>query len=977
MLVHRATTVLLLTDVGGSTRLWRTARAEMNAAMARHDEIIDDVIREHGGRRPPDQGEGDSKFAAFGAAGPAIEAALALQTALLRERWPTPEPLRVRVGVHAGDVVKRGEDLLGEAVSRCARLRDIGHPGQVLVSSAVEAILGGDLPAGASLIDLGDHRLPDLARPERVFQLCHPDLPTDFPALRSLNAVRHNLPLQLSSFVGRTRAVSTVMALLSEHRLVTITGFGGVGKTRLALQVAGRIAAQSAGGTYFVDLSTVREPGLLLHTVAAALDVRAGESRNLLPALSKRLGTEDVLLVLDNLEQVVAAAPALLDLLGSAAGLRILATSREPLHLRGEREFALEPLAVPVTSQTHEVLAAYESVELFIDRARDVLADFAVDNESAPAVAEICARLEGLPLAIELAAARVKTLPPRALLARLTGRMGLPGVGARDLPERHQTLHATIAWSYDLLDQVERDLLARLSVFAGGTSPEAVEAVCSAECPDVVGLLSSLVDKSLVRFRTDDDGEPRYALFQAVREYAAERLAEQPDGGQGVGDRHAAYFRDSVAALVVGRFTEPPAVAYVHRELDNLWAALDHFRKGGQVDAEAQLLADMADAAWHRGHWDELIRRSVEVLGRTRQPSETSFTLLDCVAVGSLTSDLARAEAWSLRAIDEAAALGRPVLEGRSWIWLAHLHQLRGELDRAEEAVRRGLSLARSAAAESPRYQFYDRDVVLCEGTAMEAGLAIRRAQWAAAQASAAQAVELARNLGDVNSMIRGQVRSGGAALGAGLLDEARAAFVRAADLCRADGVRGYLPLLLSQLADVERRRGDVGAARRSLSEAERVSSELGVHEPFVDVVLADCELDQADPEAADEVIARLRGGTPPDETAVRTAMVEARLASSLGDIDGARRHVASGLRACMATGLLSGISALLRLGAAALRSSDSAAARTLLAASAAHESDPGPVFLRGLIPCDEPVVVADPPPPLDALIALITGGRG
>lgn len=973
MSAPRATTALLLTDVGGSTRLWRSARAEMDAAMARHDEIVAEVVERYGGQRPPDQGEGDSRFVAFTAAGPAVEAAIALQSALHREQWPTPEPLRVRISVHAGDVVRRGSNFLGEAVSRCARLRDIGHPGQVLVSSAVEAILGDDLPVGATLRDLGEHRLPDLTRPERVYQVCHPDLPSEFPPLRSIDPHRHDLPVQLSSFVGRAREVDEVLQLVAENRLVTITGFGGIGKTRLALQVAGRVAAAGDTAVHFVDLSALRDPALLLDAVATALDVRAGESRDLLPALGRRLAlAHDVLLVLDNLEQVVAGAPTLLDLLAGTSGLRLLATSREPLHLRGEREFALDPLPVPDPAAPDAGLTTYESVELFIQRAREVLSGFTVDNESAPAVAAICARLDGLPLAIELAAARVKTLPPQALLTRLSRRLDLPRGGARDLPGRHQTLRATIAWSYDLLEPDEQTLLGRLSVFAGGASLYGVEAVCSGGCGDPVALLDSLVDKSLVR-RRSGTGDPRFELFQTVREYAAERLAEDPQAAADVADRHAEHFRDTVADLVVGRFTEPGAVDFVHRELDNLRAALGRFRETGRTDDEAQLLADIADAAWHRGHWDELIRRSVDLLGRMPRPSETSFTLLDCVAVGSLSTDLERAEAWSLRAVEEAAALGRPALEARSWVWLAHLHQLRGDLDRAEDAVRRGLDLADQPEAVRPRYRFYGRDVVRCEGAAIEAGLAIRRAQWDAAAAAAGRAISYALALGDADSLIRGQVRYGGASLGAGRLDDARHAFGAAVELCRDSGVRGYLPLLLAQLADVERRSGDVETAREHLGEARLVAQELGVREPLLDVVTAECDLDDGDVTGARQAAAQLVESALPGEPAVRAELLAARAALAAGELTAARAHAAAGLRRCVADALPSGVSSLLRIAAQAAE--DAAARDALVRGARAHDDDPGPVFLRGL---GGPADVAAPAVdalPLDDLIRIAERG--
>ena len=970
----RTTTALLLTDIGGSTRMWRVDRDAMDAAVKRYVELVDEAVAAHGGWRPIDQGEGDSTFTAFDAAGPAVEAALAVQLAFEREPWPTAEPLRVRIGVHVGDVVRRAGNLLGEAVSRCARLRDSAHPGQIVVSSVVESIVGTDLPPGVTLRDLGEHRLPDLVRAERVFQLCHPDLPGEFPRLRSLDAAPNNLPVQLSSFVGRARDIDAVTSLVREHRLVTLTGFGGIGKTRLALHVAARLAASGVDGAYFVDLSALRDPALILDAVGSALDVRPGETSALLPALATRLAGDHVLLVLDNLEQVIDAAASVLDLLHAAPDLHVLATSRQPLRLRGEHEYALEPLGVPEEGAGGDVLETFESVQLFIERAGDAVAGFEVDNESAPAVAAICARLDGLPLAIELAAARVRSLPPRALLARLTARLDLPGAGASDLPGRHRTLRATIEWSHDLLDPDEQSLLAALSVFSGGASLEAAEAVCGGDCRDVLGVLSSLVEKSLVRQRAEGGGDPRFAMFRTVAAFAAERLAERPDVHRRVADRHADHFRDTVAALVVGRLTEQAAVDYVQRELDNLRVALDHLRATGRTEEEAQLLADIADPVWHRGHWDELIRRSLDVLDRTSSPSETTFTLLDCVAVGSLSSDLDRAEQWSRRAIATAMEIGRPLLEARSWFWLGHLHQVRGQLDCADDAVRRALDLVGSAGDESPRYGFYRRDVVLCEGTAIEAGLAVRRAQWDAAAAAAGRAVELAERLGDPDSRIRGHARRGAAALGAGRLDDARADLADAVNLCRGSGVRGYLPLLLAQLADVERRRGDIAGAHAALDEARSVAAELGVVEALVELVAAESHLDHGDPTAARAALDRV-GDAASGEKGARRALVAGRIALAADDHPAAREQAGAGLRLCLAEGLFSGVSPCLRL--AALAAADPAARDVLLSAAAAHEHDSGPVLLRGLVPAPAATGPAAEAAdrPMDDLVAIVATG--
>lgn len=761
----------------------------------------------------------------------------------------------------------------------------------------------------------------------------------------------NNIPLQLSSFVGRAADLEAVTALIQAHRLVTVTGFGGVGKTRLALRVADRIAAGGAGGVYVVDLSALRDPLLFLDVIAASLGVRE-TGDDLLPALARRLDGDDVLLVVDNMEQVLDASSRLLDLLAAAPTLRVLATSREPLQLRGEREYALEPLAVPARGAPADSVGSYDAVALFVERAREAVSDFSLDASSAATVASLCAKLDGLPLAIELAAARVKALPPKALLDRLGQQLELPGSAARDLPDRHQTLRATIAWSLDLLGEAERELLVRGSVFVGGADVPAIDAVCGPELVDTVSVLTSLVNKSLLLQRPDSDGEPRYTMLQTVQHYAAELLDDA--ARREILVRHADYYRALVADRVVGRFTESGTVRLVHRELDNLRAALDHFRHSGQVNDEAQLLADLADAVWHRGHWDELIRRSVDLLERMPRPSETSFTLLDCVAVGSLSNDLDRAYEWSHRAIAEAAALGRPVLEGRSWVWLAHLHQLRGELDEAEAAVRRGLELAEGAPPDSPRYRFYDRQVALSEGAAIEAGLAIRRAQWDVAAKAASRALQLAQESGDVDSSIRGHVRSGGAALGAGRLAQARAEFAFSVELCRSGGVRGYLPLLIAQLADVDRRRGDLRACEALLAEAVEVATELEVIEPLVALVQADAALDAGHADRASALLAPLELAALADEPALRATLVQGRISLAGGDLLTGRALAADGIRRCVESGMQSAASAMLRLSAHTLSAAHAERRMTLLAAAAAHENCAGPVFLRGLVPADD-----------------------
>jgi len=530
------TLVLVLTDVQGSTRLWQDEPAAMDVAMRRHHEIVHGAVAEHGGWRPVDQGEGDAVFAAFRSPTEALAAVVQVQRALAGEPWPTSVPLQVRIGVHVGEITERGGNLYGDPVNRCARLRGLGAGGQTLLSSSVYELVRDMLPAGVAVRDLGEHRMKDLTRPEHVWQLDADGLATDFPPLASLDRVLHNLPVQRSPLIGRDADVAAVLAALKADRLVTLTGFGGMGKTRLSLQVAAELVDDYPDGAWFVDLTAVTDPDAVPGAVARA----AGISEVDADAVITELARQRALLVLDNLEQVLGAGAFVSALLDRAPDVRVLATSREPLRIRGERELALPPLALPPDggAQDAETLSTYAAVQLFVERATSVRADFAVTNDNAPAVAAICQRLDGHPLAIELAAARVKMMTPLALLPRLDRALTLLTGGARDMPSRHQTLRATIAWSYDSLEREEQLLLQRMSVLPASADFDAVEACCGDDV-DVFTALASLVDKSLVRVLPHDQTD-RYGLLTSISDYAHEQLP--PAQRDAVQDRHLAHF---------------------------------------------------------------------------------------------------------------------------------------------------------------------------------------------------------------------------------------------------------------------------------------------------------------------------------------------------------------------------------------------------------------------------------------------------
>jgi len=580
------TTTFLMTDVEGSTHLWEFFPAAMSAAMARHDALIAECVERHEGRLIRARGEGDSSFTVFRVASHAASAAVEVQRALQSEPWPPETPLRVRMALHTGDAELRDRDYYGSCVNRCARLRSLAYGGQILLSERTAGLASEWLPVDLSLQELGLHRLKDLLSPERVFQLRHPELPHEFPPLRSLDTLPTNLPQQLTRFIGREEEIEQARAMLGQTRLLTLTAAGGAGKTRLALHVAAELVEDYTDGVWLVELAAVAAESLAPQSVAKALGVREEPGRDLTDTLRDWLRSKELLLVLDNCEHLVGACAALAEtLLRACPRMRILATSREALSIPGEAVLPLPPLRVPslrllkpIRPELVETLAPYESVQLFVDRACAVQPSFKLTDRNAPAVVQICCLLDGLPLAIELAAARVKALSAEQIAARLDRAFHLLTNGSRTALPRQQTLRALIDWSHDLLSEPERILLRRLSVFAGGWTLEAAEAVCSEDGVDpfeVLDLLAGLVGKSLVVTEDGETGETRYRLLETIRHYACEKL-EASGEASSVRGRH----RDWCLALAEQAEPElqgPDQALWLDRletEHDNLRAAL-------------------------------------------------------------------------------------------------------------------------------------------------------------------------------------------------------------------------------------------------------------------------------------------------------------------------------------------------------------------------------------------------------------------
>ncbi|HEV8420592.1 MAG TPA: adenylate/guanylate cyclase domain-containing protein [Actinomycetota bacterium] len=538
------TVTFLFSDIEGSTRLVQELKESYVDLLQRHNRMFREAIREHEGTEIGTGG--DSFFVVFPNPLGAVQAAARIQRSLADQ--PFPQPVRVRMGLHTGQGRLGAGDYVGIDVHRAARIAAAGHGGQVLISDATRALVEPDLTPDLALRDLGPHRLKDLAHPEHLFQLVVQGLPSEFPPPRSLDARPNNLPLQLTRFIGRQEQVSEIKRrLLNGARLLTLTGPGGTGKTRLALEVAAETLTAFEDGAWFVDLAPIMDPALVISTIAEILGVEEKPGRPLQDALETTLKDRAMLVVLDNFEQVVDAGAAVEQLLRAAPRLKVLVTSRAVLHRYGEQEFPVPPLDLPDPGNLPDLasLTRYEAIALFIERAAAVKPEFALTKDNARSVAEITARLDGLPLAIELAASRVKVLSPQAIVERLGRDSPLLISRVKDAPVRQRTLRGAIEWSYELLKENERLLFKQISVFQGGGTLEAIESVCSsAPDSDTLEGLASLVDNSLLRQLEAEDGEPRFVMLKTIKEYAAERLADVADVSDATRRVHAAYFAD-------------------------------------------------------------------------------------------------------------------------------------------------------------------------------------------------------------------------------------------------------------------------------------------------------------------------------------------------------------------------------------------------------------------------------------------------
>jgi predicted ATPase/class 3 adenylate cyclase/Tfp pilus assembly protein PilF len=805
--IPAGTVTFLFTDIEGSTKRWEQYPRQMEAALRRHDAILRSAIEQHGGY--VFKTVGDAFCAAFPTPHDALSAAVDAQHSLDAEGWPDETgQLQVRMALHTGVTEERDGDYFGQPLNRVARLLSSGHGGQVLLSNATHDLVRDALPAEVQTLDLGEHHLKDLTRPEHVFQLLAMDLPSDFPPLRTLDNHPNNLPRQATALIGREKEVEAVCSMLrrQEATLVTLTGPGGTGKTRLGLQAAAEMLEDFPDGMWFVELAALTDHNLVVSTIAQALHVTESRGRPLIESLKAYLSDKQALLVLDTFEQVAEAATQVGELISACPKVKVLVTSRVPLRIRGEKEYAVPSLSLPDPAfysgqplrqaPRLETLTQYEGVRLFIERATDVKSDFEVTNDNAPAVAEICVRLDGLPLAIELAAARIRSLSPQAILSRLQSRLKLLTGGAKDLPARQQTLRNTIEWSYDLLDDAEKQMFRRMAVFQGGCTLEAIGAVCNADGDlqiDVLDGVESLVSKSLLKREEATGGEPRFVMLETIHEYAREKLEDSGEA-EDVRRQHAVCFL-RLASEAESPLTGAEQSKWLDRlenEHDNLRAALSWARESEDaehVDAGLRAASDILRYWTLRGYYTEAREHLRGLLAKAAQLSGSSK-------------------------VSQAKALA---VAGRLAVW-------QGDNTSARTLLERALELGRETGDK------YNIALALNFLGGIEGDNKAARALYE-------EGLALRRELGDVAGVAGTLNNLGIMAVNEGDYKGARALYEESLGLTRALGNKAMASYTLQNLAILTYSQGDFAASRSLFDEGLALSKELGDKETICSIL--------------------------------------------------------------------------------------------------------------------------------------------
>jgi predicted ATPase/class 3 adenylate cyclase len=821
------TVTLLFTDIEGSTRLLQRLGDEYAVVLAEHHRLVEAAAAAHGGSRV--DAAGDGLFYSFSTARGGLAAAVGAQRELGAHDWPSGEDVRVRMGIHIGEPMSAETGYVGIDVHRAARICSAGHGGQILASEAVHTLIGAAVPADVTLADLGVHRLRGLDVPERLYQVRGPGLATEFPPVRSLDSIPNNLPRQLSSFIGREAEIAAATAQLRETSVLTLTGPGGVGKTRLALEIGAQLADDYDGGVWLVDLGSVVEASLVADAVASALGVAQHPSMPLVGAIAASIGGRRVLLIVDNCEHLLDAVVSLLEqLLGSCANLRVLATSREALGIGGESLVPVPSMSLPSESVAgHDLaaLASCDAVRLFVDRARAAMPGFVLDGENASPIAQICRRLDGIPLAVELAAARVRTLPPSQIASRLDHRFRLLSGGSRTALPRHRTLRATFDWSFELLSDAERALLLRLSVFAGSFSLDAAEEVCAGGpvlAIDMIDILGRLVDRSMLV--PDPSGsEARYRMLETIREYAQEHLAESGDAER-MRLLHRDWFADLVERARPAFFSGPVQPEWLARltlDTENLQAALrwaDEDPRG--ADAELALASGLWRFWEVRGDFAEgsawLGRALARVGGEVSARRATALTGAGILA--ARRGDYTQAASFHDASLMLYRELGDPVAVATACSNSASVAVERGDFDRARQLYAEAIELARGAGVlNGAAYSLINlADVAARQGEAQEADRLY------------AESIEMFRDIGDEWGVAHATAKLAQTARRRGDRATARERYREAIVMHLQTGDRHGTARLTASLGDLSAEDGDLADAEQLYQETLAIRGQLG-----------------------------------------------------------------------------------------------------------------------------------------------------